>query len=730
MKKYLLQFFIAFILIFQLMPVLHVHASVELCDNFTKAVTTDKAGIFVNRDVVQTWRATDTYLVSSVNLTLYKKGDPGTYLKVSICENSTSDNPNNHTVLDYDTMNPDLITASISGASYEFTFSENITCIKNRYYSLRLEADGINSVNLVYWLGEWNIGFYPNGACWVEDTPNNPVTFTDWDMYFAVYGEKGVPYEPVVITLEDYSVNYNEYTGWTAYVSGNVTDRGNDTCNLFVRYRVNGTENWTIQYIYEYDDTENVFQEDLINLTSGLTYDYQFYISNNYYTGWGDIETLVLEGSGDEPIISTLSYPLYIDTDNLTARVHGKVNYDGGDNVTGYFYYKKTSDSEWLISDNTTDLQTSDDFSANLTGLELYEWYDFQAFGQNINGYDSGSIGQFILYEIETPEITTLPVTNILATYATFNAFVDFDGHAIPIGEGAYCGWRYRVLGTGTWYYATYGDALTGENISEVVSGFNPVSTYEVQAYAKVLSDNWTWLTGYGNIVQFATYQAYTTPTLYTGAAAYLNPGTVSLNGTVLNDGGLSNTIWFEYHASDTETWTDTAYQYLKYSFDEIMAIISGLENNKYYYYRIAGSNDYGVAYGSTRSFIIQTTTTPDDEITGGEDVAPVTTGNWFVDWFNSVEYSWGLNNTLGHWAFMFILMLIVSVIFGILAILANERWIRYILIMFGLILDVVIFGGFLFSGRLGMWAVTILIFTAVGLIVIFAGGLLNRGKQ
>lgn len=105
------------------------------------------------------------------------------------------------------------------------------------------------------------------------------------------------------------------------------------------------------------------------------------------------------------------------------------------------------------------------------------------------------------------------------------------------------------------------------------------------------------------------------------------------------------------------------------------------------------------------------------------------TLGGDFISTLRDYMNNLGMDNTMGHWAFMFaIMMMIIGCAILLLVVLKDKTLIKPITWVTAL-LCFIVFATFLFSGLLSVWAVVILVFAVVGLIIAFGGKVLNTGR-
>jgi hypothetical protein len=83
----------------------------------------------------------------------------------------------------------------------------------------------------------------------------------------------------------------------------------------------------------------------------------------------------------------------------------------------------------------------------------------------------------------------------------------------------------------------------------------------------------------------------------------------------------------------------------------------------------------------------------------------------------------------MGHWGFIAGLMLIVGFIFAIIIITCKESWLRKLFAIILAVIEVVVFGGAVFSLFLGLMTVIITISLFVIALVIFGSRVIARGS-
>jgi hypothetical protein len=235
------------------------------------------------------------------------------------------------------------------------------------------------------------------------------------------------------------------------------------------------------------------------------------------------------------------------------------------------------------------------------------------------------------------PSVTTNEASNIATPRATLNATINPNGV-----ETKY----YFEYGTSLSYGSYTATASAGSGTSSVpvhaeVSGLAPGTSYYVRIVASSAIGE-----SFGGTVAFTTQPA---STVTTTAASGVLEEQVNLNGTV-NPNGLETSYHFEY--GETTTYgasTGTADAGSGTSTVPEGAVITGLEPDTTYHYRLVATSSAGSVMGSD-----ETVTTPEPEADSRWAVRDAATGSQWV-YFDSKEgrvcYWQELNGEFGSWA-------------------------------------------------------------------------------
>lgn len=271
--------------------------------------------------------------------------------------------------------------------------------------------------------------------------------------------------------------------------------------------------------------------------------------------------------------------------------------------------------------------------------------------------------------------------------------------------------------------------------ITHVITDLDASTVYFFKAGVMIANGNWYW----------SSPTAFTTgstlplplggkPMVETLAASGTGANYFNANGNLL---GLGDTIGsyvsargFVYSLVNSGSLSTWAYTGASGNFSTglFSRMISVTETNRTVYYAASAANQYGTSYGKI-FYVNLGSLGQEGPGSGGSGVSGGGTIGGFAQFLKNMMADLGMDNASGHWAFMFLLMLIVAIGFGVGILLTREHFLRTLLAVLLAGFELTIFGGFVFSNLLGIWTVIILILTCAGLIVVFLGNILNRGR-
>lgn len=508
---------------------------------------------------------------------------------------------------------------------------------------------------------------------------------------------------PIIFTDNATDIAYDSVFGYTATLNGGVTDDGDESAYCSFYYKDVNDEDWSwASTAGSYATGEN-FTADINHLTIGHTYEFYAIGYNSAGTDTGDTLEFTVDLAADVPTIYTLAYPFTYDRDTDTASLYGEVFWDGNSssNVTGWIQYKESSSETWLNSSaNVTDLVTADTYSVNVTGLSIKTWYDFRAAGQNAEGNGYGNPSSFYIGDnVTAPTMTTGNVTQLTDTDCRIWGTVTDNGSG-----NVFAYFQYRISGTSSWIQTDGAFIPEGTTYSKLID-LIPDTNYEYRAVGWTEDDaNFERLYGYGTTKTFASMTSISIPIISTDNVTYLSAGVVDVKGTVVYDGGSPVSLYFQAREVGSTDWTTSDYRLEGYTSGEQGSwYISGLENNHSYQARAVGTNYVGTGYGNIITFVMN------EDLSGG-GTTPETAIGGFADWVRQVRESLGMTGTMGTWAFMGLVLLIIAMIFGASTLAVKDSTLKIIIASIWGLLSISVVGAFVFSGELGVWPILVLV--------------------
>jgi hypothetical protein len=275
-----------------------------------------------------------------------------------------------------------------------------------------------------------------------------------------------------------------------------------------------------------------------------------------------------------------------------SATLSGTVN-PKGLTTSVHFEYGTTTNYGLTTPSHSYGGNTTQNVSANITGLSPNTTYHFRIVGTNNSGTSYGGDRTFTTLSPTGPPIAkTNPATNVASFAATLNGSVYPHGVTTTV---------YFQYGTTTSYGSTTPPQTktgnTYQNVSANISGLSASTTYHFRIVATNSAG-----TRYGADRTFTTLSATGPPVVTTNPATNITNLSATLNGS-LDPHGLTTSVYFQYgtttsygHTSPMQTQTGNTYR-------NISANISGLSASTTYHFRIVATNGAGTRYGSDRTF-------------------------------------------------------------------------------------------------------------------------------
>lgn len=483
---------------------------------------------------------------------------------------------------------------------------------------------------------------------------------------------------PTLYTGNVTDIMYNPFSDkYYCYLAGNVTDDGGSDTTVGFQYREYGESAWTEIEVGEVDEDEEFTQYiDDDTLVLGEVYEYRVYGTNDFATNYGDTENFTFEFVLTDPVPTMLDWPLYYPAyvgDNVTFI--GACLFDGGENCTGWFWYKEGEGGTWESLEGiktTTDISTGMTWYHDLT-IDPDTWYFVKATLENSHGTaNSTNTISFIWYNSTAPDPITLAPdhdTDFDPFYQTVD--ITFNGYILDDGDSpCLVAFDYREYGE-TEYDTVYIDGEdweTGDNISYTMYGFNPNTAYEVrfkaanQATYNQVNGVYTYIEG--DWVSTTTNAAILIPQVTTLSVTFMDSYTAEVGGRIDEDGGAECLGHVEYREKNISTgWQNVGmYAAELETGDTYYLLAPDLEYGTVYEFRCKAFNGKGWGTG----FILEYT-----HLETGDTTTTVNDSGW-VAWISAhLLAPIGMNNVGGKILFSVALMLFV---FGI-CFAARVKW-------------------------------------------------------
>lgn len=521
-------------------------------------------------------------------------------------------------------------------------FGIGYICIANEDFITYVEDDVGNHITVasdyIYWTGEVNkesvtylykdfgVDYFSGDIDLTAQLSMESGSEVDTKFGMFVFSSKLSNYYDLYNTLpNDYVIGLyaekTDATHWELSIKEHITGSSETSAaveivegdDYYVRlFRDDSAGDYGTVYFYLYSDYLRTVLYDSISLAlrNKADADYRyFYPFNSWGKGltpeaWGGISSIEFDDGG--PTLETWNYPQGRDWANNKCKVYGEVSDDGGSNVTAWFQYRETYPTVggWLNSaDNVSDLQTGDNISLWLTGLNLYpQEYQYRLFGYNDTANATGAIVYMALGEKREPTLTTCDNATVGDIWARVYAEVEDDGDNV---SGCMAGFQYREVGDDNWLstYAVHQE--TGDNYTHMLYGLSANTSYEFRAYGFTTDEDFlTRLYGYGDTIGIRTYCTISVPQVTTGGAEFIDTGTVSVNGTVDYWGGTPYSYGIEYKdvLSDDWVYQVDGYSEITYGFN-YSHLLKNLETGHDYQYRAVAHNNQGYGRGEIKQF-------------------------------------------------------------------------------------------------------------------------------
>ena len=462
------------------------------------------------------WTGTGTKNIQLIRVPYYETVAGGTLHLMVGTSKGTGDIYNGVISTDNRELNPIPVPADSWTPFIDTITNFNLTA--NTTYWLQVWLDGAGAGRIAY---ESTGDIYPNHTMFLKTS--GYTEYPNADMYFQMW-ENPMPTEPEVTTGSYIDNGWLSGSGYNADLYAFVDNDFGESLGGYMYYR-DYTDNgsWLLNGSLTIPATGENYTVRITNLTVGHLYQYKAMVNNASYTvNATNTANFTVSVATIAPTLRTMGNLLTTNTANLSATLYGKVDYDGGANVTAGFYWQEAGTANWTNTANTSDLITLDLYSKQISGLSVGTLYEYQTRGFNAYGSYNSSTAQFTLIDVTQPDVETLTAINITATSAILRGeLIDMGNDPdvdvwFRIRETGVTGWTTLISQslnqTGIFYYDT--TELLGSSLT-------PDTSYDYQAIAEAhitLNDE---LLDYGDNRTFTTLPINTPPNIVTGGATY-----------------------------------------------------------------------------------------------------------------------------------------------------------------------------------------------------------------
>ena len=272
-------------------------------------------------------------------------------------------------------------------------------------------------------------------------------------------------YLPTVVTYDATDVTISSAT-----LNGNITSDGGST--ITAKGFQYGTSADNLANTVTLGIGAGAISTTLTDLDDNNTYYYRAYASNTQGTAYGETKSFTTV----EILAPTVVTMPATGNTRTSLTLNASITSDGGAAVTARGFYWGTAEND--LPNYVASEQTSADFSATISDLNVNTVYYYCAVATNMRGTTLGEVLSSRTHPLTAPTVITNAATNITASTATLNATItDNGGTAITA-----CGFYWGTSADNLTYNAVYDG--TENNFSINITGLTPSTTYYYCAYA------------------------------------------------------------------------------------------------------------------------------------------------------------------------------------------------------------------------------------------------------
>ena len=285
-----------------------------------------------------------------------------------------------------------------------------------------------------------------------------------------------------------------------------------------------------------------------------------------------------------------------------TAQCGGIISSDGNPTIKeAGVEWCTTSDFESNVSCASIAKAKLGKFACEITNLKDNTQYYVRAYARNSYGTIYGKVLSFKTLEIVLPAVLTDSVTNITISSATIIGEVTDESNGVVTERGVVYSTTPNPTVESNKVVCGSGKGTFSCNLTALQDGV----TYYVRAYA--VNEKGT---AYGEEKSFTT-KAITIPVVTTSSPTNISYTSVTVDGTVTDDGGATVTergVVYSTTPNPTTSNTKVSSGSGKGAFS---CNLTALQDGVTYYVRAYAVNEKGTAYGEEKSFTTKAITVP-----------------------------------------------------------------------------------------------------------------------
>ena len=392
-------------------------------------------------------------------------------------------------------------------------------------------------------------------------------------------------------------------TSSTISLSGSASDSSSGIDSSSLKWSNNRGGNGSVRGGASWTTTSD------ISLSSG---DNTITVTANDEAGNSGTDTITVTYNAGSALMASTGAASNISTNSAT--LNGTVNANGA-STTAWFQYGTTSGSYGNTSSTQSVSGTSDTtVSINISGLSAGTTYYYRIAAQNSAGTKYGSEKSFTTTTVCTDSYESNdsfgaaygPITSGSSYNGKICSASDVDYFKITVARAGLISFTLSVPSDKDYDLYLYNSSQSELAYSSQGAG----ATDSIIYFASTTGTYYIKVFGYGG--DYDENQTYTLsgtwlstaspPTVTTGSASNITTNSVTLNGTV-NDNGVSTTAWFQYGTTSGSYSSTSSTQSASGPNTTLSISISGLSSGTTYYYRIAAQNSAGTTYGNEMSF-------------------------------------------------------------------------------------------------------------------------------